>query len=316
MNSSAPSADDHPRPAGWSRRDPRARGEYPVVRLRRGARKRQQLMDRRDRRRWHDRRGGLPNRARSQPMATRARHPSHPRCDGPIWRDGKGHFHGTSGAGLSRMTYSHRFCGGYGFNAGLINAAGTWLHYSAPLSCGTLVLSPNTISLGGTPWVSLLAICVRDSCPGTVESSEFAAMQSVTVWVSDSTTPGLWITGGSATTPGWKRGTLDLTYQAADNTGIAYADVTSGAVVLDAHRAHLQPGLARALPKLRSGGFAINTTRLPDGAQSVLPPGAGRREQLGGDDDSREHRQHGSKRAAGLGTRGRRRMAPSPTRSP
>ena len=167
------------------------------------------------------------------------------------------------------MTYSHRFCGGYGFNAGLINAAGTWLHLSAPLSCGTLVLSPNTISLGGTPWVSLLAMCVRDPCPGTVESSEFAAMQSVTVWVSDSTAPGLRITGGSATTPGWKRGLIDLAYQASDNTGIAYADVTSGAVVLDQRRTQCNQTVPAPCPN-QTGGFALDTTHLPDGAQTVL----------------------------------------------
>src|SRR6185295_18343752 len=134
---------------------------------------------------------------------------------------------------------------------------------------GTLVLSPNTLSLGGTPWVSLLAICVRDTCPGTVESSEFAAMQSVTVWVSDSTAPGLWITGGSATTPGWKRGLIDLGYQASDNTGIAYADVTSGAVVLDQHRALCNQTVPAPCPN-QSGGFTLDTTHLPDGAQTVL----------------------------------------------
>jgi protocatechuate 3,4-dioxygenase beta subunit len=177
-------------------------------------------------------------------------------------------FKAPPGAGLSRITYSHRFCGGYGFNAGLINAAGTWLHYSAPLSCGTLVLSPNTLSLGGTPWVSLLAICVRDSCPGTVESSEFAAMQSVTVWVSDSTAPQLAITGGSATTPGWKRGPVDISYQAVDNTGIAYADVSTGVIVLDKRSSQCNQVLVVPCPN-SSGGFAFDTRNLPNGAQTV-----------------------------------------------
>ncbi len=213
-------------------------------------------------------------------------------------------FTAPPGAGLSRMTYSHRFCGGYGFNAGLINAAGTWLHYSPPLSCGTLVLSPNTISLGGTPWVSLLAMCVHDSCPGTVESSEFAAMNSVTVWVSDSTTPGLRITGGSATTPGWKRGLIDLAYQASDNTGIAYADVTSGAVVLDQRQAQCNQTLAAPCPN-RAGGFALDTTHLPDGAQSVLLRAQDAASNWASCDDSREHRQRGSERAIGPQSRRR-----------
>ncbi len=115
-------------------------------------------------------------------------------------------FTAPPGATLSRMTYSHHFCGGVSFNAGLMNAAGTWLHNSSPVSCGTFLLSPYTLALGGTRSVSLVAMCVKDPCPGTSQSSEYAAMQAVTVWVADSTAPRLTITGGSATTPGWKRG--------------------------------------------------------------------------------------------------------------
>ena len=178
-------------------------------------------------------------------------------------------FTAPPGASLSRMSYDHRFCGGATFNAGIINAAGTWLHYSGPLSCGTLVLSPNTLNLGGTPWVSLAAICVRDTCPGNVESTEYAAMRSVTVWVSDSTVPQLTVTGGSATTPGWKRGSVSLGYQATDNTGIAYIDIASGEVVLDRHVGQCDQTHAAPCPNW-SGPFVFDTRNLPDGTQTLL----------------------------------------------
>jgi hypothetical protein len=177
-------------------------------------------------------------------------------------------FTAPPGASLSRMTYSHRFCGGYSFKTGLINAAGTWLHYSEPLGCGTLVQSPWSLDLGGTPWVTLLAICIRDSCPGAPESSEYAEMDDVTVWVSDPTVPQLAITGGSATAPGWKRGLVNLDYRAADNTGISNTVVTSGAVVLDAQASTCSEVLAVPCPD-RSGALGIDTRNLPDGTQTV-----------------------------------------------
>ena len=156
-------------------------------------------------------------------------------------------FTAPPGASLSRMSYDHRFCGGATFNAGIINAAGTWLHYSGPLSCGTLVLSPNTLSLGGTPWVSFAASASTTRARGCrnhgIRRDELGDGLG-----SDSTAPQLAVTGGSATTPGWKRGPIDLGYQASDNTGVAYADVAAGPVARQVLGA-VQPSSGRTVPE-------------------------------------------------------------------
>ena len=130
-------------------------------------------------------------------------------------------FSAPPGAGLSRMTYSHRFCGGSSFQAGLMNNAFQWLHWAPPGQCGTLVDSPHSISLGGTPAVHLMTWCAASRCTlGTNAPAGYAAMRSATVWVADATTPNVAVTGGSATTPGWKSGVIDMALAASDNVGI------------------------------------------------------------------------------------------------
>jgi hypothetical protein len=174
-----------------------------------------------------------------------------------------------AGAGLSRITYSHRFCGWGGFNAGLINAGGTWLHYSDPSSCGTMLASPYTLALSGTPWLSLLLYCVRDSCPAGADSAGYAAMRSATVWVADSTKPSVAITGGTVLGGQWKRGTLSLTYRASDNTGISNVNVSAGSVILDQQGAACDSTRSAPCPN-RASSLGVDTTALRNGNQPLV----------------------------------------------
>jgi hypothetical protein len=130
-----------------------------------------------------------------------------------------------AGAGLSRMTYEHTFCGAATFQGGLLNDAGQWLHASAPGSCGTLVPSPYTVGLNGTPSIRLMTVCARSRC--NVEGNEraWATMRSATVWVADSTAPEVAILGGSLVDGRWHRGTQSVDVNAWDNVGIRHADV-------------------------------------------------------------------------------------------
>ncbi len=138
-------------------------------------------------------------------------------------------FRAPPGASLSRMAYSHRFCGGSSFIAGLMNDAFAWLHKSDPGSCGTIVPSPYSISLGGTPAVHLITWCVSARCNlGGSSPSGYATMRNATVWVADYTTPNIALTGGAALTPGWKSGVVDLAFSATDNVGIRESDVLRG----------------------------------------------------------------------------------------
>ena len=130
-------------------------------------------------------------------------------------------FRAPPGTILSKMTYLHSFCGGAEFKAGLRNHANTWLHASAPGTCGTNVSNPTTLPLNGTPSVRVTTVCARKYCDVSTSLRAWASMRSVTVWVADLTKPSVAITGGSIATSGWHAGNQSLTFAASDNTGIA-----------------------------------------------------------------------------------------------
>ena len=178
-------------------------------------------------------------------------------------------FRAPAGAGLSRMTYDHAFCGGASFQAGLMNDAFQWLHWSPPGHCGTPVASPHSISLGGTPAVHLMTWCATSRCTlSTNAPTAYAAMRSATVWVTDSTTPSIAVTGGSATSPGWKSGVVDLAFSASDNVGIQTGDVVRGNDVLWQRTGVCNPTLIVQCPPL-AAHVSVDTRSGPDGPQRV-----------------------------------------------
>jgi hypothetical protein len=176
------------------------------------------------------------------------------------------------GAGLARITYSHTFCGGASYQAGLIDDAGHWLHASSPGSCGTLLPSPWTLSLNGTPSIALATTCVKTTCPLDTKQTSWATMRSATVWISDSTPPSVSITGGSLTTPGWHRATQSVTVDAHDNVGVQHVDV-----YLD----HAEAGSRDALCdwtlvvpcSTPSAGFTVDSRLVTDGPHSLVARG-------------------------------------------
>jgi hypothetical protein len=178
-------------------------------------------------------------------------------------------FTAPAGTKLNAITYMHRFCGFGGFLAGLVNNSGTWLHNADPYTCGTFIPDqPYTMLLGGTPAVHLMTICIEDPCTATANIG-YAAMRSATVTISDFTKPALSITGGTAVTPGWKRGSVVVKYRATDNVGIAYADAASPRTSLDEYTATCNPTLRAPCPN-RESTLNVDTRILPDGPQSTV----------------------------------------------
>lgn len=173
-----------------------------------------------------------------------------------------------AGAALSRMTYSHTFCGAGSFEAGLMDDAGRWLHASAPGSCGTLVPSPWTIPLGGTPSIRLITVCARTRCNIGGGERAWASMRSATVWIADGTAPSVSITGGSLVDGGWHRGTQSLVVGGWDNVGIRHFDV-----YLDGKQTTGRDGACDwtyVVPcSISLAGVGVETPVVADGAHSV-----------------------------------------------
>ncbi|HEX5618117.1 MAG TPA: hypothetical protein VFX51_06840, partial [Solirubrobacteraceae bacterium] len=140
-------------------------------------------------------------------------------------------FRAPTGARLSRISYHHEFCGWSGFKAGLANASGAWLHAAGPASCGTLGAPDAVMALGGATEVQVRTQCVYGPCKVGAGLLGYATINHVAVTISDTTKPALTITGGSATTPGWKRGLVAVNYSASDNTGIARVDLRAGGLL-------------------------------------------------------------------------------------
>ena len=139
-------------------------------------------------------------------------------------------FRAPTGAKLSRIGYHHEFCGWSGFKAGIASASGTWLHASGPAACGTMAAPDFTLALGGATSVQLRTQCVAGPCKVGDGLNAYGTINNVAVTISDTTKPSLAITGGSATTPGWKRGLVTVAYSATDNVGIARVSISAGRV--------------------------------------------------------------------------------------
>jgi hypothetical protein len=176
-------------------------------------------------------------------------------------------FRAPPGAGLSRMRYSHSFCGMGGFRAGLFTAAGGPLHVSER-GCGTFVPSPFTLQLHGIPEVRLLTICSEARCSVGSTLRGWATIRSVTVYIEDNTTPSVWLAGGSITGGGWKRGVLTADVGWSDNVGVAEAEFFLGGQQVNQRRGACDPALVVPCSTPASG-ISLDTRVAADGEQEL-----------------------------------------------
>jgi hypothetical protein len=177
-------------------------------------------------------------------------------------------FRAPPGASLSRMRYSHTFCGMAGFRAGLFTATGEPLHVSER-GCGTFVPSPFTLALHNIPEVRLLTICNDPYCNVGSRIRAWASINAVTVFVEDNTAPNVWLAGGSITGGGWKRGTLTADVDVADNVGVS--DVV---VSLAGKRVTSRDGycdVTRVVPcSMDAHGLTVESPRSDDGQRELV----------------------------------------------
>jgi protocatechuate 3,4-dioxygenase beta subunit len=179
-------------------------------------------------------------------------------------------FRAPAGATLSRISYHHEFCGWSGFKAGIANAAGGWLHAAGPLSCGTLVMPDNTLALGGATAVQVRTECVDGPCKVGGALYAYGTINKIAVTISDTTKPSLTITGGSATTPGWKRGPVTVSYRASDNTGISTVQLIDNDTGTPRNAWNATCSLTQPKPcPDRSGALTVETALLGSGPRSL-----------------------------------------------
>jgi hypothetical protein len=177
-------------------------------------------------------------------------------------------FRAPPGAGLSRMRYSHSFCGMGGFRAGLFTAAGGPLHVSER-GCGTFVPSPFTLQLHGIPEVRLLTICSEARCSVGSTLRGWATIRSVTVYIEDNTTPSVWLAGGSITGGGWKRGTLTADVGWSDNVGVSRVEATLAGKRVAAREGYCD--VARVVPcSTEAHGMGMDSQVIEDGQRELV----------------------------------------------
>ena len=175
------------------------------------------------------------------------------------------------GAALSRIAYTHNFCALGGFRTGLMNGSGIWVRGPVGTGiCGSFDPPQFSFSLNGTNQVRLVTLCIKGPCPvGGSTLRAWATLRSATVWVVDWSAPYVAVTGGSAVTPGWKHGTVNVAFGASDNVGISYADVVHGGVRLNSRNTTCNATLIVPCPNLAQA-FELNTRALPDGRPVIL----------------------------------------------
>jgi hypothetical protein len=173
-------------------------------------------------------------------------------------------FRAPPGAGLSRITFTHSWCGFGGFRSGIANAAGAWLLNIGPSWCGLLAAPQVTHGLGGTNAIKLRTVCVTAACHVGTNARGWATLRSATVWVADYTAPQVSLAGGSALAPGWRRGILALQAGAADNVGIRSVQVLLAGNLARWRSNQCNHTLAVPCPNL-AAGFAVDTRVVPDG---------------------------------------------------
>jgi hypothetical protein len=170
---------------------------------------------------------------------------------------------------LASIQYSHAFCGGADFRAGLWTPRDGWLHASAPGSCGTMAPSSRTIPLNGVHEVRVMTSCEKKNCDisGTVHA--YAVLRSATVWIAEYTLPSVAIAGGTIGTSAWQRGIRTAVVDARDGVGIR-----SARIFLDDHlvaAAEIACDYTLVIPcAVRSNAVAVDTSLVPDGRRTLL----------------------------------------------
>lgn len=131
-----------------------------------------------------------------------------------------------------------------------------------------------TIPVDHAPYVYIDAFCPGGSCPLNSNNADHAYVEaaarlySATVRLEDDVQPTLGTPAGALWTDGWKRGTLPVSFDASDNTGIRQtALVIDGQTVLS--RLH-DCDASRTVPCPQGGdSFDVPTASLGDGTHQV-----------------------------------------------
>ena len=93
-----------------------------------------------------------------------------------------------------------------------MNGAGVWIRVLGTGICGSFDPPQFGFSLDGTSQVRLVTQCIKGPCPRRRLHARGLGHASLSDGLTSSTTtpPAVAITGGSAVTPGWKSGTVDI----------------------------------------------------------------------------------------------------------
>ena len=178
-------------------------------------------------------------------------------------------FRAPAGATIARITYSHSFCGGQDFKAGLFSDTGQNLHVAQPGSCGTFIPSPWTFALTGTHHsILLMTMCARAQCNVGSKLQAWATLRTAIVWVQDTTRPSVAAPGGSIATSGWHRGDQSVLVRAQDNVGLRYVDVYLDSKL--AQRSEARCDWTYVVPcRLRSSTLSLNSRLATDGRHTL-----------------------------------------------
>jgi hypothetical protein len=207
---------------------------------------------------------------REQGLFTRHKKVSNPNATVPQGSFSTWAFVAPRGAVLASITYQEAMCAADGFKAGIRNAAGAWL-FSRPQPCKPVRMStasPRFLNLAGTRAVLLMTQCVKGPCKVGGGLHAAATLQSIKVAVADSTPPRIRFTGGSALTPGWKRGNVAISLAASDNVGVRHAEIARRAPITGIN---VPCDFTRARPCPDANfRFDVDTSGIPDGRRAIF----------------------------------------------
>jgi hypothetical protein len=171
-------------------------------------------------------------------------------------------------------------------NDGFVHVVGGWPaggeYWPASITGGTN-LTPTDFSDTFTPSVPIVEdrlVCWRpDNSWCALDPESWSAVRNVVLTIDDGYAPGAWITGGTLTDGGWRRGSQFVSFSGHDDgSGVRYEETIfdGGRVGLDSFpcAAAVIDGELRAT-QMRpcytdvSGTLTIDTTRFSDGPHSV-----------------------------------------------
>jgi hypothetical protein len=174
----------------------------------------------------------------------------------------------------------------HGLSDGFVQRIGGWPaggDFSPFINAGSTNTAPSEFSNTFTPSVPIVEdrlLCARgDDKWCALDPESWSALRNVTVTIDDGYAPGAWITGGTLTDGGWRRGSQFVSYSGHDDgSGVRYGETTidGGRVGLDQYpcAAAMIEGELRAT-QMRpcytdvSGVLTIDTTRFSDGPHTL-----------------------------------------------